>query len=80
MIIEFFLNLIFGLFDKLLLGIQVLTLPLNFVNVLGDITIYGCWILGSDLFVLFIGVVSSFFLLRLSIGFVEWAYHLIPFC
>lgn len=80
MITKFFLDLVLGVIKGSLSIIQVIGLPLDLVTILGNITIYGCWVLGADLFILCIGVVFSFFLLRLSIGFVEWVYHLIPLC
>lgn len=80
MLLELIFNLVFLPIDGFLYTVQGLTLPLNLITVLGNITTYGCWVMGSDLFILFITLIFTFYALRFTISLVEWVWHLIPFC
>lgn len=80
MLIELLFNIIFLPIEGLLSAFSAVSLPLDLITVLSNITSYGCWVLGSDLFILFITLVFSFYALRLSVGVAEWLWHLLPFC
>lgn len=77
MITEGLLDLIFGLIKAPFSLLGVFNLNLSEVAVLGDILKFGVWIIGADLFALFIGMIFGYYTLRLSIGAVEWVWNLI---
>lgn len=77
MITEGLLDLIFGLIKAPFSLLGVFNLNLSEVAVLGDILKFGVWVIGADLFALFIGMIFGYYTLRLSIGAVEWVWNLI---
>lgn len=81
MIIEFLLNIVIGFLTTGINAVgSVITLPLNLITVLNTIWGYGCFILGSDLFILCMSCFFFWFMLRFTIGLVVFIWHLIPFC
>ena len=81
MIIEFLLNIVIGFLTTAIDAVgSVITLPLNLITVLNTIWGYGCFILGSDLFVICMSCIFFWFSLRLAVGLVVFIWHLIPFC
>lgn len=81
MIIEFFLNIIVSFISVGLNGLgSVITLPVNLITVLSSVWGYGCFILGSDLFILCMGSIIFWFQVRFLIGLITFIWHLIPLC
>ena len=76
MITEGLLDIIFGLLKAPFELIGSFGFDLSEIAILGDVLKYGIWIIGSDLFALFISVVFGYYTLRLGIGIVEWAWNL----
>lgn len=81
MITEFLLNIIISYIMAIIdaLG-SIVTIPLDLVTVLNTIWGYGCFVLGSDLFVFCMSYLIFWFGVRFTIGLVVFIWHLIPFC
>ena len=59
-------------------GLEILTLPTDFINVLTSILAYGVWVVGSDVLLLFSGSVLFWLTLKSSLGLVIWLWKLLP--
>lgn len=74
-LIDFAVSLISGLIGGLSFFI-----PLDFVNTLATVCVYGNWLVGADVLLLFAGCVSCWFGIKISAGIVLFVYRLIPLC
>lgn len=75
-LIDFAVSLISGLIS----GLSFFSIPLDFVNTLATVCVYGNWLVGADVLLLFAGCVSTWFGIKLSAGVVLFVYRLIPLC
>lgn len=74
-LITLFCNFLLGLLDL----ISVLSLPLDAIGVLQTFAVYGSYIVGSDLLMLFASVVFSWTVAKLSVGIGVRIWELLPF-
>ena len=64
-----------GLFSFL----QVVDLPVEFLDVLVDLLCYGVWVIGADLISIILANVVFWLSLKFSIGVTVWVWRLLPF-
>lgn len=73
-LITLFCDFLLGLLDLL----SVLSLPLDAIEVLQTFAVYGSYIVGSDLLILFGSVVFSWTVAKLSVGVGIRLWELLP--
>lgn len=78
MIVEGVVGLFFSIFRTFLSGLEIVHLPYQFINVLSTILSYGIWIVGADVFGLFITSVVSWWVIKFTVGLVIWIWELLP--
>lgn len=79
MIIESLIALASNIFSVLISGLNFFSIPSDLVDVLATVCVYGNWIIGSDVLLLFSGCVASWFLINFGAGVLLFIYRLIPF-
>lgn len=75
-LIDFAVNII----SRLIGGLSFFTIPFDFINVLATVCVYGNWLVGADVLLLFAGCVGSWFAIKITAGVVLFVYRLIPLC
>lgn len=78
MIVSGLLGLFFDVFSDLLSGLNMAGLPADTINVLSDILMYGVWIIGPDLFAIFLSCVTGWWGVKFGVGLVLWVWELLP--
>lgn len=78
MIVSGLIDLVCSILKGLLSLADKLHIPVDAINVIGQITKYGCWIVGADFMALFFGVVISMYTIKFSIGVIEWVWKMLP--
>lgn len=78
MIVETLLGFAATLIQGLFSGLQILTLPLDFMTVLLDILCYGVWVIGADLVGIVFANIVFWLGLKFSIGLVIFIWRLLP--
>lgn len=73
-LVDFFFTLIEGLFRTF----EIVSLPLDLVNVLTTITAYGVWIVGADLLAIFVLSVLAWWAFKFLVGVIIWLWELLP--
>ena len=73
-IVDIFFNSLLGFFN----GLELIGLPFQLINTLSTILVYGVWIVGADIMALFISMVVSWWVIKLTIGLVLWIWELLP--
>jgi len=79
MIIEFFLDIICDLLVGGFHGAAFVSIPHEAIFVLATFTGYGNYIVGSDLLLVFCGVIAFWMTIKLFVGLVLFVWRLIPF-
>lgn len=72
-IIDMMVGLLCGLFDN----INMPDLPFDLLSPLAEISGFGMWVLGKDLFLMMIASFMFWLTLKLTVGIVLWEYNLI---
>lgn len=75
-LIDFAVNIVSGLIS----GLSFFSIPVDLVNTLATVCVYGNWLVGADVLLLFAGCVSCWFGIKISAGIVLFVYRLIPLC
>ncbi len=78
LIISGLIDLVCNILKGLLSLADKLNIPTDAINVIGQITKYGCWIVGADFMALFFGVVIAMYSIKFSIGVIEWLWKMLP--
>lgn len=78
MIGEALVDLCFGIFRLLFGSLEFLALPTQLISTLETILVYGIWIVGVDIMVLFVGSVVLWWGVHLSIGLAVWLWKMLP--
>lgn len=78
MIVETLLQFASVLIQGLFSGLQILTLPYDFLTVLLDILCYGTWVVGVDLMGIILANIVFWLGTRFTIGLVIFIWRLLP--
>lgn len=78
MIVEGVLGLFFSVVRLAFSGFEIVGLPFQFINVLSTILSYGIWIVGADVFGIFLATIVSWWVIKFTIGLVLWIWELLP--
>ena len=78
MIIESLINFAVTLFSGIISGLNFFSIPSDLVNTLATICVYGNWIVGADLLLLFAGCIATWFSLKMSLGIVLFFWEELP--
>lgn len=79
MIGETLIDLCLGIFRLLFGALEVVNLPTQLISTLGNILVYGNWVVGLDVMMLFVASVVFWWGVHLSIGLAIWLWERIPF-
>lgn len=78
MIFEILINVFVDFLLDLLDGINLISLPIDTVEMLTEYCIYGSYVVGSDLLLLFASTVFSWTSIKLLVGFGIRIWELLP--
>lgn len=78
MIGEALIDLFLGTFRLLFGAIEFVSLPTHLIATLGNILVYGNWVVGIDIMALFVGSVVFWWGVHLSIGLAVWLWKMLP--
>lgn len=78
MIVESLVNLFLGILRGALSGFEMVGLPLQYINTLNTILVYGNWVVGVDIMALFVGTVVFWWAIKLAVGLIIWLWELLP--
>lgn len=79
MMIEAIIDVFFGFLTGLLSVLQIVELPFDAVGVLRTFTLYGSYIVGADIMLLFSSLVFMWTAAKLSVGIGIRLWELLPF-
>lgn len=78
MIVENTIDLFFSILRMAFQGMEVIGLPLQVINTLQTILVYGIWIVGADIMAIFVALIVSWWAIKLTVGVVIWLWELLP--
>lgn len=78
MIIESLINVAVTLFSGIISGLNFFSIPMDLIDVLATVCVYGNWIVGADLLLLFSGCIASWFLIKMSLGLILFIWEELP--
>lgn len=78
MIIETLIGFAVKIFSALISGLNFFSIPSDLVNVLATVCVYGNWIVGADVLLLFSGCVAAWFLIKMSFGVILFIWEELP--
>lgn len=78
MIVETLLGFATTFIQGLFSGLQIISLPTDFMTVLLDIFCYGTWVIGADLMAIVLATITGFLGARFMIGLVLFIWRLLP--
>lgn len=78
MIGEALIDLFLGTFRLLFSAVDFINLPTQLIGTLGNILVYGNWVVGVDIMALFVGSVVFWWGVHLSIGLAVWLWRMLP--
>lgn len=78
MIGEALMNMFFQGVLTALSGLEIIGLPLQYINTLETILVYGIWIVGADIMALFTAMIVGWWGIKFVVGLVLWIWELIP--
>lgn len=73
-LVAIFLNILRTAFQ----GFEAVGLPLQAINALQTIIVYGIWIVGADIVALFVTSVVFWWTTKFSVGLVVWIWDKLP--
>ena len=78
MIVESVVDLFFSVMTMAFGGLEIIGLPLQTINTLQTILVYGVWVVGADIMALFVGLVVGWWGMKFIVGLVVWVWELLP--
>ena len=78
MILENLINVFCALLDGLLSGMSFVKVPVDGIAVLATVTAYGSYVVGADLLLCFASVVTTWMLIKLTVGIGLFVWRLLP--
>lgn len=82
MIFEFLINVLVVIVDGIISIISsapVVSIPVDLIYSVAKVTVYGNWIIGADLMLLFCANVMFWIVVKTAAGLVLFVYRLVPF-
>ena len=79
MIVESIVDLFFASLSQAFLGLEIVGLPLQYINTIQTIIVYGTWIVGADIIAIFVAMIATWWTTKFVIGLVIWVWELLPF-
>ena len=79
MILTGAIDLLFALLRGAFAGFEIIGLPLQFINTLQTILVYGVWIVGADVIAIFTTTIIAWWTIKLVVGLIVWLWELVPF-
>lgn len=78
MIVQSVVDLFFAVLGNAFGALEVIGLPLQYINTLQTILVYGVWVVGADIMALFVTMVVGWWTVKLAVGLVVWLWELLP--
>lgn len=78
MIVEGLVNMFLGILRGAFSGFELVGLPMQYINTLNTILVYGNWVVGVDIMAIFVGTVVFWWAIKLSVGLIIWLWELLP--
>lgn len=78
MIVETTVQLFFAVLRGAFTGFEVVGLPLQLINTLQTILVYGIWVVGADIIAIFVGTIVAWWGIKFTVGLVIWIWELLP--
>lgn len=78
MVGEALIDLFFGLLRSAFGAMEMVGLPVQAINALSTIIVYGNWVVGVDILVLFASTVVFWWVFYMSIGLIVWVWDRLP--
>lgn len=78
MIIESLINVAVTLFSGIISVLNFFSIPTDLIDVLATVCVYGNWIVGADVLLLFSGCIASWFLIKMSFGLILFIWEELP--
>lgn len=78
MILETIINIFCGILDGLLTGFEFVQIPKQGIEALATVTAYGSYVVGADLLLCFVSVVTTWIIVKLSVGVGLFIWRLLP--
>lgn len=78
MIVQTIVDFFFNTFSLAFSGLEIIGLPLSYINTLQSILCYGVWVVGADLIAIFVSMVVGWWTIKLAVGLIVWVWELLP--
>ena len=78
MIVQSVVDLFFTVLGNAFGALEFIGLPLQYINTLQTILVYGVWVVGADIMALFVTMVVGWWTVKLAVGLVVWLWELLP--
>lgn len=78
MIIETLINFACNIFSAVISGLNFFSIPTDLIDVLATFCVYGNWIVGADVLLLFSGCIASWFMIKMSFGVILFFWDELP--
>ena len=78
MIVETTVQLFFAILRGAFSGLEVVGLPLQLINTLQTILVYGIWVVGADIIAIFVATIVAWWGIKFTVGLVIWIWELLP--
>ena len=78
MIVESIVDVFFSTISMAFSGLEIVGLPLQTINTLSTILVYGVWVVGADILALFVGFIVGWWGIKFLVGLVVWVWELLP--
>lgn len=78
MITETLIDFVIGIFRVMFGALEFINIPYQLMSTLSTILVYGNWVVGADIMILFVGSVVFWWGVHLSIGLAVWLWDKLP--
>lgn len=78
MIVSTTIDLFFAILRGAFSGMEIIGLPLQLINTLQTILVYGIWVVGADIMAIFVAMVVGWWSIKFTVGLVVWLWELLP--
>lgn len=79
MIVETIVDFFFASLSQAFLGLEIIGLPMQYINTLQTILVYGTWVVGADIMAIFVALIVGWWTIKMIVGAIIWIWELIPF-
>ena len=78
MIIQSVIDLCCSVFVSMMNGLSSMPVPTDLMSAMGGLAVYGCWVLGTDLFLAVSACISYWFITKITAGLILFVWELLP--